>query len=39
MTRKALNTDEVKKMVDPKKVVAACLFVSGVKKTVDCLVR
>lgn len=39
MTRKPLNNDEVKKMLDPKKVIFACLLISGVKKTVDRLVR
>ena len=39
MTRKHLSTEDVKKMVDPKVVIMACLLISGVKKTVDRLVR
>lgn len=39
MTRKHLSTDDVKKMVDPKVIVCACLLISGVKKTVDRLVK
>ena len=39
MTRKPIQTEDVKKMVDPAKVVVACLLLSGVKKTVDRLVR
>ena len=38
MTRKHLTTDEVKRMVDPKIVIATCLFMTGVKKTVDKIV-
>jgi len=39
MTRKHLSTDDVKKMVDPKVVLLACLLISGVKQTCDRLVR
>ena len=38
MTRKPLKMKDVKEMVDPKKVIGACLLVSGVKKTVDRIV-
>ena len=39
MNRKPIKIKDVKKMVDPKKVIASILFISGVKKTVDVLVR
>ena len=39
MTRKPLTTDEVKKMVDPKLVLGACLLITGAKKGVDRVVR
>jgi hypothetical protein len=38
MTRKPLKTDTVKKMVNPKIVIAACLMISGAKQAVDRLV-
>ena len=39
MTRKPLSTEDVKKMVDPRKVIAVCILISGAKKTVDCIVK
>jgi len=35
MTRKPLNTETVKKMVNPKIVIAVCLLISGTKQAVD----
>ena len=39
MTRKPLDTEDVKKMVDPKKVIGACLLSFGAKKAVDVIVK
>ena len=39
MTRKPLSTEDVKKMVDPRIVIGACLLITGAKKGVDQMVR
>ena len=39
MTRKHLSSEDVQKMVDPKKVIGACLLSFGVKKVVDVVVK
>ena len=39
MTREAIKTKDVVKMVQPWRVLVACFLISGFKKTVDRLVR